>query len=120
MKVRVEGAITMFFNNKNGIPQERLKYVVYVCIVCDYREDKDEPNRTSLIVGGDRINDPNNCGTPTEDLLWQVSSSLIAPYPHRGKFFTVDIKTYISIPHNRYRYISLKLADIPEDIIEEY
>jgi len=69
MKVRVEGAITMFFNNKNGIPQERLKYVVYVCIVCDYREDKDEPNRTSLIVGGDRINDPNNCGTPTEDLL---------------------------------------------------
>jgi hypothetical protein len=34
---------------------------------------------------------------------------------------TLDIKDfYLNTPMKRYRYMCLKLADIPEEIIEEY
>ena len=50
MKGRVEGTNTMFFINKHEVPQERFKDCTYGRIVYDYKERKDEPKQTRLIV----------------------------------------------------------------------
>ena len=111
----------MFFINKHEVPQERFKDCTYGRIVCNYRECKDEPNRTRLTVGGDRINYPDHCGTPTANLL-TVKLLLNSTISTLGaKFFTLDIKNlYLNTPLKRYEYIRLPMKDIPDDVKEDY
>ena len=94
MKGLVEGTNTIFFINKHEVPQEQFKYCTYGSIVCDYRKGKDEPNQTRLTVRGDRINHPDDCGTPTADLLTMklLLNSTISTLG--AKFFTLDIKNF--------------------------
>jgi hypothetical protein len=72
-------------------------------------------------VGGDRINCPSNCVSPTADLLTiKLLLNSIVSTPN-AKFFTMDIKDfYLNTPLKRYEYIHLKLLDIPADIIAHY
>ena len=74
-----------------------------------------------MIVRGDRINYPDNCGTPTADLL-TVKLLLNSTISTLGaKFFTLDIKNfYLNTPLKRYEYIRLPMKDIPDDVKEEY
>ena len=69
MPGRVEGTNTIFFIHKKQVPSNRWQDVTYGRIVCDVREQKAEKHRTRLTVGGDRINYPDDCGTPTADML---------------------------------------------------
>ena len=60
-------------------------------------------------------------GTPTEDmtLIKILLNSIISTKDARC--VTSDIKDfYLNTPMKRYKYMHLKLADIPEEIIEEY
>ena len=111
----------MFFINKHQVSHDRFRDVTYGRIVCDYREGKDEPNRTRLTVWGDRINYPDPCATPTADLLTVklLIKSVIST--EGAKFCNLDIeKFYLNTPLKRYEYIRLKLDNIPDDVIEEY
>jgi hypothetical protein len=121
MPGRVEGTDTAFFINSNEIPADRWKDVTYGRIVTAYRPDKKEPNRTRLTIGGDQINYPHDCGTPTADLLTVkhlLNSTISTP---GAKFMTLDIKDfYLNTPLNRYEYLRLKLADLPQDVIDHY
>ena len=66
--------------------------VMYGRIVCDYREGKAKPHKT--YSGGDQINYPNDCGTPTADLLivkLLLNSIISTP---KAKFMTMDIKIF--------------------------
>jgi hypothetical protein len=69
MPGRVKGTDTMFFVDKNKVPKDRWKEMTYCRKVCDVREHKAEKNRTRLTVGGEIINYPDDCGTPTADIL---------------------------------------------------
>ena len=69
MSGRVEGTNTIFFIHKKEVPANRRQDITYGCIVVSYRPTKKDPNRTRLTIGGDRINYPGNCGTPTVNLL---------------------------------------------------
>ena len=64
----IKGTNTIFFIPKSEIPKDRLKEVTYARIVVDYKPNKLEKNRTRVTVGGDRINCPFDCGTPTADV----------------------------------------------------
>ena len=121
MPGRVEGTDTMFFVDKNKVPQDRWKDMTYGRIVCDVREHKAEKNRTRLTVGGDRINYPDDCGTPTADLLTVklLLNSVIST--KNAKFMTLDIKNfYLNTPLKRYEYLRLRLDNFPEDVIAQY
>ncbi len=52
-----------------------MKDVTYGSFSCDYKPNKAEKERTRLTAGGDRINYPEDVGTPTADML--VSKCLI-------------------------------------------
>ena len=112
---------TIFFITKDEVPQDRFKDSTYGKFVCSVRPQKAEPNRTRLTVGGNRINYPGEVGTPTADmLLVKVMLNSVASTMN-AKFMCIDISNfYLNTPLPRYKYLKLKLSDIPQEVIDEY
>jgi len=112
---------TIFFINKKDIPDTRKGDVTYGRIVCTYRDGKKDKYRTRITMGGNLINYPGDCGTPTADLLTvKLLLNSIVSTPH-AKFMSIDIKDfYLKTPMIQYEYFRMKLDLFPADIIEEY
>ncbi len=112
---------TIAFMLKDMIPQNRRKDITYGQIVCDYRSEKKDPYCTRIMMGGNLINYPNDCGTPTADLLTvkiMFNSVISTPNP---KFMTINIKDFnLMTPMDQYKYFRMKLELYPPDIIDEY
>ena len=83
------GTNTIVFIPREAVPRDRAKDVTYGLITVLIRPEKiDEPNRTRLVAGGDRIHYPGDAGTPTADLLTVkllINSIISTP---GAKFFT--------------------------------
>ena len=98
------------------------KDVTYGLITCLVRPEKlDEPNRTRLVAGGDRVHYPGNAGTPTANLLTIkiLINSIISTAG--AKFMTMDIKDfYLNTPMARYEYMQLRIADMLGNVIKHY
>lgn len=98
---RVEGTNTIQFVSKEEIPPERLKDVTYPRFVYEEKPYKTEVHRTRLTVGGDKINYPDDVGTPTSDLLLvktHVNSVISTP---NARYMTLDISNfYLNTPMN--------------------
>ena len=104
-----------------NIPKERLSDITYARIVCTERPEKKDPDRTRITMGGNLVNYPGDCGTPTADLLTvkMLFNSVIST-PH-AKFMTIDIKDfYLMTPLERKEYFRIKMDLFPEDVIDEY
>ncbi len=74
-----------------------------------------------MVVGGDRVHYPGNTGTPTANLLTIkiLINSIIST--SGAKFMTMDIKDfYLNTLMARYEYLRLRIADMPDDVIEQY
>ncbi len=85
------------------------------------KPNKTETHRTRLTAEGDRINYPEDVGTPTADMSL-VKIMLNSVISTKGaKFVMLDVKDfYLNIPMKRYKYMHIKITDIPEEIINEY
>eukprot|EP00804_Cyclotella_cryptica_P030324 CCRYP_011861-RA/>CCRYP_011861-RA protein AED:0.29 eAED:0.29 QI:0/-1/0/1/-1/1/1/0/670 len=118
---RIKGTNTIRFIRKRDIPKDRVKDITYGQFVCTIRPEKKEPNRTRLVVGGDRINYPGEVATPTADMLAAKILFNSVIYTANACFMTMDISNfYLNTPLKRPEYIRMKLSDIPEEIITEY
>jgi hypothetical protein len=120
MPGRNAGTDTNFFIRRDQVPHDRTKDVTGL-ITLIRPEKIDEPNRTRLVARGDRVHYPGEAGTPTANLLTVklLINSIISTAG--AKFMTMDIKHfYLNTPMARYKYMSLKLADMPADVIEHY
>jgi hypothetical protein len=118
---RVIPTNTIFFITHDQIPIDRQKDVTYGSFSCNLKPNKKETHRTRLTAGGDKINYPDNIGTPTADmtLVKTLFNSVILTKGE--KCMMVDIKDfYLNTPMARYEYMRLKLTDIPEEIIIEW
>ena len=112
---------TIKFQLKTEIPRDRWRDITYARIVCNERPEKQDPDQTRITMGGDRINYPGDCGTPTADLISVklLLNSIIST--QHAKFMTIDIKDfYLMTPMDRPEYFRMSLELFPEDIIEEY
>jgi hypothetical protein len=112
---------TIFFIHKNQVPHDRMKDVTYGSFSCDYKPNKTEKERTRLTAGGDRINYPEDVGTPTADMLVfkVLINSMVST--EGAKCLMIDIKDfYLNTPMKCYEYMRLKMQDIPDEIIKEY
>eukprot|EP00804_Cyclotella_cryptica_P012520 CCRYP_017704-RB/>CCRYP_017704-RB protein AED:0.24 eAED:0.24 QI:0/0/0/1/0.5/0.33/3/0/909 len=117
----VKGTDTIAFIQQSHVPQDRWKDVTYGRIVANFRPEKEDPYRIRLTVGGNRINYPGDCGTPTADMITVkiLLNSVISTL--NARFMTIDIKDfYLNTPMARPEYMRLKLADIPAAIIDLY
>jgi hypothetical protein len=109
---------TIAFMEKQQTPQARCKVITYRQIICVYHSKKKDPYRTGIMIGGTLVNYPNNCGTPTADLLTvKLMFNSIISTPN-AKFMTIDIKDfYLMTPMEHYKYFRMKLELFPQDII---
>eukprot|EP00804_Cyclotella_cryptica_P023928 CCRYP_010044-RA/>CCRYP_010044-RA protein AED:0.06 eAED:0.07 QI:0/0/0/1/1/1/3/0/1072 len=117
----VKGTDTIAFIQRSHVPQDRWKDVTYGRIVANFCPEKEDPYRIRLTVGGNRINYPGDCGTPTADMITVkiLLNSVISTL--NARFMTIDIKDfYLNTPMARPEYMRLKLADIPAAIIDLY
>ena len=118
----IEGTNTIHFMSLDeikNIPADRT--VTYARIVVDYRPQKEDPNRVRITVGGNLIDYPGElttrtAGLTTTKILW--NSVLSTP---GAKYMCADIKNfYLETPLDRFEYMRMRIALIPEDIIEHY
>eukprot|EP00804_Cyclotella_cryptica_P019260 CCRYP_006149-RA/>CCRYP_006149-RA protein AED:0.38 eAED:0.38 QI:0/0/0/1/1/1/2/0/321 len=117
----VKGTDTIAFIQRSHVPQDRWKDVTYGRIVANFRPEKEDPYRIRLTVGGNRINYPGDCDTPTADMITVkiLLNSVISTL--NAKFMTIDIiDFYLNTPMARPEYMRLKLSDIPAAIIDLY
>jgi hypothetical protein len=113
---------TIIFIKKNQTPHNRAKDVTYNLITCLIRPEKIEViNWTRLVTGDDRVHYLGNAGTPTVDLLTVkllINSTISTP---NAKYMTMDIKDfYLNTPMAWYKYMQLRLADKPDDVIKHF
>ena len=106
MPGRNKGTNTIFFINKHEVPPDRWKDMTYAIIICNVRPQKEETNRTRLTMGGDKINVPMDCGTPTANLLTVkllLNSVISTP---GAKFLGLDLKDfYLNTPMERLKFL---------------
>jgi hypothetical protein len=116
---RLKGTETIFFIPVSAVPKDRK--VTYGRIVVSIRPQKDEVERTRLTVGGNLIEYPGDVSTKTADLTTakiHFNSVLSTP---GAKFMGIDLKNfYLNTPMDRYEYMRLPIAIIPDEIIEQY
>ena len=95
--------------------------MTYGIIVCNVHPQKEETNRTRLTMGGDKINIPMDCGTPTASLLTvELLLNSIISTPG-AKFLGLDLKDfYLNTPMERPEFLRMKIDTFPEDEIEHY
>jgi hypothetical protein len=112
---------TIFFVKKDKIPDDRKGNETYARIVCVYCNGKKDKYRTHITMGGNLVNHPGDCGTPTANLLTvELLLNSIISTPN-AKFMTLDLKDfYLMTPMKRYKYFCMKLDLFPQDIINEY
>ncbi len=92
---RIKGTDTIFFIHKHDIPLNRRRDITYGKFVCEYKPNKTEKERTRLTVGGDKINYPGDCGTPTADLtLVKIHINSVISMVGAG-YMTVNIKFFL-------------------------
>jgi hypothetical protein len=118
---RVEGTDTFRVIQFDDIPKDRLKEVCHTSVVCLVRDQKADPNRTRITIAGNRIVYPGDVGTPTASLEL-VKLMLNSVVSRRGaKFACFDVSNfYLGTPLDRPEYVRIRLADIPQEFIDEY
>ena len=121
MPGQVTGTNTIFFIKKASVPADRWHDVMYGHVVVNYRPEKYDLYLTRLTVGGDCINYPWDCDTPTvalSNVKYTLNIFLSTP---NAKFMTIDIKDfYLCTPMARFECMRLKLTDTPDDVVRHY
>jgi len=120
-KKRVDGTDTFKPIRYHDIPLDRRNDITYTRVVCEVRPQKADPNRTRITIGGNRICYPGDTGTKTgsiETVKLLLNSTISTP---DARFACFDISNfYLGTPLDRPEYVRIKIADIPQEFIDEY
>ncbi len=90
-------------------------------VVCKVLPDKDDPNRTRITIGGNRICSPGNVGTNTA-LLELLKLLLTSVLSQKGaRFSSINLKNfYLDTPMPKPKYVCIKILDILNKFIDKY
>jgi hypothetical protein len=117
----IKGTNTIKFIRKRDVPSIQMKDVTYGQFVCCIHPQKAETHHTRFVVGGNRINYPDEVATPMAEMLVVklLFNSVLST--HGARFMTMDIANfYLMTPLERPEYVKIKLRDVREEIIVEY
>ena len=106
---------TIFFIRRDQVPRDRIKDTTYGLITCLVRPEKiDEPNRTRLVAGGDRVHYAGDAGTPTANLLTvkllinNIISTGITPASAVVRLSAAWMRASAGVKDGIVRYLCLK------------
>jgi hypothetical protein len=117
----MKGTDTIVFIKYEEIPLDRRRHVTYGKTVVSYRPEKEDPNRTRLTVGGNRIVYPGDVSTPTVEMM-TVKMHLNSVIATKGaQYCTIDIKDfYLNTPMERPEFMRMKINDLPPEFVALY
>ena len=101
------------------MPKDRK--ATYLRIVSAFRPEKDNPRRVRWTCGGDKVDYPGDVSTKTADLTTvKILLNSVISTPD-ARFMTCDLKDfYLGTPMERFEYMRIPLALIPQEIIDAY
>ncbi len=118
---RVVGTNTCYIIDNQDTPSHKRKEICHTMVICEVHPEKDDPDRTRITIGGNRICYPGNVGTNTAllELVKLLHNSVLS---RKGAWFsTIDLKNfYLDTPMPDPEYVCIKLSDIPDKFIKEY
>jgi hypothetical protein len=120
-KKRVEGTDTFRPIHYHDIPHERHADITYTRVVCEVRPQKQDPNRTRITIGGNRICYPGDTGTKTGslELVKLMLNDVLSTPQARSACYDIS-NFYLGTPLDRPEFVRIKLSDIPQEFIDEY
>ena len=113
------GKNTMHFIHARNKPRGRK--TTHLNFVANVRPQKEDPHRIPFTVSGYRLDYPGPTATETSEiqtasLLFYSTISI-----RGGRFMCIYLKEfYLSTPMNWYKYMWINMADIFQDIINQY
>ncbi len=96
---RVAGTNTFFLIDYQDIPSHKRKEICHTTVVCEVCPEKDDPDRTRIIIGGNRICYPGDVGSNMA-LLELVKLLLNSVLSRKGARFSTTSQTPIWIALN--------------------
>jgi hypothetical protein len=105
----------------HDIPASQHHDVKYTRVVCEVRPQKEDPNRTCITIGGNRICYPGDCRTKTGSLKLTKTMFNSVLSRRNARFACFDIKNfYLGTPLDRPKFVQIRLANIPQEFIDKY
>ena len=108
-KERVKAQDAMDFIHKHEVPPH--KTVTYANFVCDYRPLKSKPFRVRMTVGGDKLSNDEDTGSPTASILETklLANSVISDHKkHNSRFCAINLKDFfLNTPMEKPEYIRI-------------
>ena len=93
-KHRIKGTGNFKVIRFNKIPFEKQKYICHTRVVCEYRPDKDDPNRARITISRGHILVPFDVSNPTGslELVKLTINSVLSG--NNARFAAFDIKKF--------------------------
>ena len=117
----VAGTETFQVIRYKDIPRDCRMEVCHTKLLCELRPQKEDPDRTRITIGGNRIIYPGDFGTPTASLeLVKLILNSVLSRPG-AKFACFDVKKfYLATPMEQSEYVRINIEYIPQEFIHEY
>ena len=95
--------------------------MTYTKVVCEVCPQKDDPNRTRITIGGNRIIYPGDVATPTAslELTKIIINSVLSCHGAKFACFEVNFLN-LATPMDRSEYAKIKITDDPTEFIDKY
>ena len=116
---RVDGTNTFHVICYKDIPLDRCKKITFTSIVYEFRPHKEDPNRMRITIMGNWICYTGDTGINTDSLVLGklVINSVISR--SGTKIAWLDVANfYLVTPLDHPKYVKIKLADIPLELID--
>jgi hypothetical protein len=117
----IKGTNTLFPILYNKIPSNHRREITYFKVVCMVQPEKgDDANRAHITIGGKNIPYPRDVGTlmGSIELVKLLVNSVLSQ--RNARLATMDLKNfYPNTLINQPEYVCIKLADIPQEFINE-
>ncbi len=116
----VAGTNTFFLIDYHNIPCHKQKEICHTMVVCKVHPEKDDPDCTRIMIGGNHICFLGNVGTNTMSLEVKLLLNSMLSCPG-ACFSSINLKNfYLDTQMPDPEYVCIKIADIPAEFIEEY
>ena len=111
----IKGTGTFKVIRFNDIPFEKRKDICHTRVVCEYRPENDDPNRTCTTIAGGLILVTFDVSTPTGSLKLVKLTINSVLSRQNARFATFEIKNfYLDTTIENPEYVRVKLEDIPQ------
>jgi hypothetical protein len=116
-----KGTNTIVFICCKDIPHNPKRDITYVCVCVNHHQEKEDPNHTGAMVGGNLLHYSGDCGTPTFDMITVKLHLKSVISTKNARYRTIDLKYfYLNALMDRPEYMHMKISNLPPNFVKAY